>query len=169
MLERYYNRPILYDYVFSLLVLVLVFYLIKIEYLNIPNPEQSLQFASEVGIIGLTVSGFILTLLTILMTLKSGQILNEEKITNKSSTFKVFLASDLYLRSVTILRNGVLSLITICFFIFFMKLLFQKEIENCMFYLNITGLLIIATTFLRCFYVLNLIIKMHKKSANQSG
>lgn len=164
MLEKYYKRSILYDYCFSLLV-VLALYLLIDNNILIKQPDlcKSFDFSSDIGTVGLTVSGFILTLLTILMTLKSGQLVNEEELSQKSSPFKIFLASQLYMRSIEILRNGVLSLVTICFLIFFLKMLFQDQIKEDLFYINVIGLFIIITTFLRCFYVLNLILRMQKK------
>ena len=167
MVEIYYKRPILYDYIFSAIVVVTIFLLKENYILKKTDLNRSLEFASDIGTVGLTVSGFILTLLTILLTLKSGQIITDEKLTNHSSPFKIFLESPMYEKSVDILRNGVLSLIIICFIIFFLKLVFSIDAVEIIHYLSIVGLIIIITTFLRCFYVLDMILKMQKKSKKE--
>ena len=163
MLNIYYKRPILYDYFISILVIIILCLLRRYCIFEFPKIEKSLEFASDIAGVGLTISGFILTLLTILMTLKSGEIVSDEKpLKNSSSAFKIFLSSPLYLESVKILRNGVFSLLIICFLIYLNKLLFTLIYSEIIFFMNITCLILIVTTFFRCFYVLDLIGKMQK-------
>jgi membrane-associated HD superfamily phosphohydrolase len=162
LLEKYYNRPILYDYVVSLLSIGVLYILKKQEIISIPSGKFNFDFASDIGAIGLTVSGFILTLITILISFKSAQLSEEEKLKNNSNPFKIFLASNLYKSSVKILQKGVVSLIVISFLIFLSKLILINQSPDFIFYLNITGLIIILSTFLRCYYVLGLILKMQK-------
>ena len=165
LLEAYYKRPILYDYILAAVISIGAHLCIEGNVITAPNTENSLDFASDIGTAGLTISGFLLTLITILMTLKSNEIINgDNELSNDSPSFKIFLKSKLYVRSIEILINGVFSLVMICFIIFGIRMLFSKELEHIFFYLNIIGLLIILSTFLRCFYVLNLILKMQKNN-----
>ncbi|MAN28599.1 MAG: hypothetical protein CMH15_09600 [Mesonia sp.] len=164
MIESYFKRPILYDYIVAFIIIAII---LTIDYTNVIINNsiiiKSYDFSSDIGAIGLTISGFILTLVTILITLKSGQIISDEELKNDSSLFKIFLASNLYFKSLRILKNGVLSLIAICFLIYVLKLILTRSYYIILFYTNLVALLIIITTFLRCFYVLNLIMKMQKK------
>lgn len=160
ILDKYYKYPVFYDYLISIIIIFLLVILERKDIINIPEKKFSYEFASDIGAIGLTISGFILTLITILISFKSSQILGEEKLKNDSNTFKIFLASDLYKSSIKILQNGVISLIIISFVIFLTKLLYLDDISDYIFYLNIVGLVVILSTFLRCYYVLGLILKM---------
>ena len=164
MIESYFKRPILYDYIVAFIIIAII---LTIDYTNVIINNsiiiKSYDFSSDIGAIGLTISGFILTLVTILITLKSGQIISDEELKNDSSLFKIFLASNLYFKSLRILKNGVLSLIAICFLIYVLKLILTRSYYIILFYTNLVALLIIITTFLRCFYVWNLIMKMQKK------
>jgi hypothetical protein len=160
--DLYYNRPILYDYIIASIILLTLFLLVKYNFFQLPCSSKSSDFASDLGAIGLTVSGFILTLITILLTLKSGQLLTEEKLTNNSSPFKIFLSSKLYNRSVNILKHGVLSLVLISILLYILKLTLPSDFLLYIFYINILGLVIILATFLRCFYVIDLILKMQQ-------
>uniref|UniRef100_UPI0032177FFD hypothetical protein n=1 Tax=uncultured Draconibacterium sp. TaxID=1573823 RepID=UPI0032177FFD len=164
MQEEYFKRPILYDYLISLAIITVIIILEYLDKVEIPTYKISVDLASDIAAIGLTVSGFILTIVAILITLKSGQILSEEKLSNKSNAFKIFLASPLYGRSIDILKNGVISLIVISMILYFIKTGLNQSILKHIFYFNILGLLLIIGTFIRCFYVLGLIIKMQKKS-----
>jgi hypothetical protein len=128
-----------------------------------PDEEVIIDSSSDIGAIGLTISGFILTLLTIIITFRSGQILSNENLSNNSSPFRIFLASPLYKTSINILKYGVISLVSISFSILILKILIVHDYAELLFYINIIGLIIILMTFIRCFYILNLIIKMQNK------
>jgi hypothetical protein len=160
--DLYYDRPILYDYLIAFILLLVLFLLEKYNFFQLPCSSKSSDFASDLGAIGLTVSGFILTLITILLTLKSGQLLSEDKLTNKSSPFKIFLSSKMYNRSVDILKHGVLSLVLISILLYILKLTLPTDYLLYIFYINILGLVIILTTFLRCFYIIGLIMRMQQ-------
>lgn len=160
ILDHYFRRPLLYDYVISSLVLGTLFFLYQKRIILIPKAAASAEFSSDIATLGLTISGFILTLITILISFKSNQLSNEEKLTNNSSPFKIFLASIHYKTSIGILKNGVISLIVVSFTIYLALISLQAEQLICLFFFNILGLLIILATFFRCFYILDLVLKM---------
>lgn len=160
IIDRYFKRPVLYDYILSGLVVFLLIILESKGYFVLPSSEKTSLFSSDLGAIGFTVSGFILTLITILLTLRSGQIISQEKIDNVSSPFKIFLAGPLYNKSINILKLGVLSLVLISLLLYLLKLMIPSQLVHYLFYFNIVGLIIIFSTFVRCFHVLGLIMKM---------
>lgn len=161
--DKYYKKPIFYDYLISLVIVGILFFLNYKGVYYLPGGDKSGSLASDIGAIGLTVSGFILTIIAILVTLKSGQLLSGERLTNISSPFKIFLSSSLYDKAIEILKTGVVSLIIISVLIFIIKLIFVSSILKYIFYFNVVGLIIIVATFLRCFFVLGLIMKMQKE------
>jgi hypothetical protein len=160
MIDIYYKKPVLFDFIISAIVIGFVVSLDCYNLFKLPDSEKSSDFASDIGAIGLTISGFILTLITILISLKSGQVLLGEKLTNSSSPFKIFLASPLYVRSIDILKYGVFSLVLVSFAIFILKLALDVNHLKYIFYGNVLGLVIILMTFLRCFYVIGIIMQI---------
>lgn len=162
LIDVYYKRPILYDYIISFSIIAALFFLNSHNLFVLPCKQNSLDFASDIGAIGLTVSGFVLTLITILLTLKSGQLLSNESLTNESSPFKIFLSSKLYQQTICILKKGVYSLVFISMLLYTLKMTLNPSISQNIFFANIIGLFVILTTFLRCFYVLSLILKMQE-------
>lgn len=160
LIDRYFKKPILYDYLFSMLIIIVLIALNHYEIIEFPSGKLSVEFSSDIGAVGLTISGFVLTLITILLTLKSGQLLSNEELTEKSSPFKIFLASKMYSKSIRVLKKGVFSLVFISMLLYILRLGLNLIIQEYIFFINLIGLVIILSTFLRCFYVLSLILKM---------
>lgn len=160
LIDKYYKRPILYDYLFSFLIIIVLIILNNFGRISLPCNNISADFSSDIGAIGLTVAGFVLTLITILLTLKSGQLLSNDELTEESNPFKIFLSSKLYNKAITILKKGVFSLVFISMLLYILKIGLNILVQDYIFYFNLVGLIIILSTFLRCFYVLTLILKM---------
>lgn len=155
-LDIYYKRPLLYDLLINLIILTILFYLNKEGILKLDFDENS----TNVGSVGLTISGFILTLLTILLTLKSNSIIKPDPITSGSNSFQVFLASNLYKKSISILKTAVVILLIVSFITLATSVLAKSIYTEYGFYINTVCLLFILLTFLRCFHILNLIFDM---------
>ena len=162
ILEWYYKRPILIDYLISTVVIGLFFFVDEQLDLKILKKNIDNDISFDIGAIGLTVSGFILTLVTILITFKSGEILSDKHLDNDSNPFKIFLGSALYKKSIDILKYGVLSLVVVSISIFILKMFSGNIGAKYILGSNIMGIIIISTTFIRCFYVLNIILKMQE-------
>lgn len=157
ILDKYYKRPILYDIIISLVVILGIGFLQDRNYISLNFDSDS----NDISTIGLTVSGFILTLLSILLTLKSRSILDNEK--NYNNNFEVFLASNLYSKSIKILKKGVVILIFISLISLTIGTLMKDVYKDYGLYINIVCLLFIFLTFLRCFHILNLIFDMQNR------
>ena len=154
LLDRYYKRPVLYDILLNVLVICGLIGLERYDVFHFDFNEKS----NDIATIGLTIAGFILTLLTILLTLKSNSILSSEK--DELNAFEIFLASDLYSKSVAILKNGVIILIIVSFVTLGTGTLTNDIYKEFGLYINVVCLLFILLTFLRCFIILNLIFDM---------
>ena len=128
-LDIYYKRPILYDYLLSILIIIGFLTLEHKYHLYCIDVEKSASLSSDLGAIGLTISGFVLTLSTILITLKTNQILNNKELTNNSSPFEIFLSSPLYLKSIEILKHAVLSLVISSIALYLFKIILPSSKE----------------------------------------
>lgn len=72
MVDRYFERPLFYDYTVALL-LCGIFYFLKYKgMISLPTDETSLSTTTDLSTISLTLAGFVLTLLTVLVTFKTG-------------------------------------------------------------------------------------------------
>ena len=132
------------------------------NFINLPKIDRSLSITSDLSNVGLTSAGFILTLLTVLITFKSSSKITKENYTNNNSLFELFFTSDLYFLTVKILKNCIKSLIFISVFGYCLKIgLTQNKLQFTFFY-NIFGLTIISLTLWRCLLILTKILKMQE-------
>lgn len=162
ILDKYFRRPVLYDYLISIIVGALLYLLFYKGLFNLPNDDRSLSMTTDLANVGLTSAGFILTLLTVLITFKSSSSISKNEYSEDDSLFNLFFASDLYFITVRILKNAIKSLILFSVLGFALKLGIPKECLKYVFFYNVFGLIIIALTLYRCLLVLTKVLKMQK-------
>lgn len=96
MLDLYFKKPLLWDYIFSI-ILIIIFYFLNLKgYVTIPQENYLIGIISDLSNISLTSGGFILTLLTVLITFKSSKNYTNQSLENFENTFDLFFASNLY-------------------------------------------------------------------------
>jgi len=162
ILDKYFKRPILYDYLLSLIVAIILFVIYNKEIINLPKNERTISMTSDLANVGLTSAGFILTLLTVLITFKSSTKINKDNYKNDDSLFDLFFASDLYFTTVRILKNCIKSLILISVIGYSLKLGMPKDYLKYVFFYNVFGLIIISLTLYRCLLILTKVLKMQE-------
>tara|TARA_B100000378_G_scaffold276363_1_gene274153 strand:- start:15446 stop:15940 length:495 start_codon:yes stop_codon:yes gene_type:complete len=163
ILDYYFKRPLFYDYLISIIVIVVVYYSKYYFCFPFPKLERSITISSDLANVAFTVAGFILTLLTLLITFKSSSKISKESYSYDETVFNMFFVSNLYFETIKILKNCIKSLIVIAFIGYSLKLGLSKEIINYIFYYNIFALCIIVLTLYRCLLILNKILKMQEK------
>lgn len=162
IIDIYYRYSILLDILFCAGICSSIkFYEIKNSLLiNYKIYDRAL--CSDLGSIGLTIGGFLLTISTILISFKITALYDNSELKNDSSAFKIFISSPLYFKTVSFLNKSVLILVILSLCNYFFKIIIKSEYNYLLFYLNMCTIFIILTTFSRCLYVLNLVIKMQK-------
>ena len=163
MLDKYFLRPLFWDYTIAIILTFLVFFLCTKNIISIPKESYYLPIATDLTNISLTSSGFILTLLTVFLTFKSGSDINKNNFTNATSTFQLFFASSLYFETVKHLKNCIKSLIFISIVGFSLKLGLAENYRNALYFYNYIGLAIIVLTLWRCLIILTKILQMQQK------
>lgn len=162
ILDKYFKQPLFWDYLISLSITVIFIALYKYNSINLPKIDRSISITSDLSNVGLTSAGFILTLLTVLITFKSGTKITKENYTDNNTIFELFFASNLYFQTIKILKNCIKSLIFISVFGYCLKIgLTQNKLQFTFFY-NIFGLTIITLTLWRCLLILAKILKMQE-------
>ena len=127
----------------------------------IPTKEESYEFTGEVTTIALTMVGFILTILTLLITFKDNN--NTAQATEKSS-FRTFFDTPYYSQTVKHLQNCIKSIITVAGIGFIIKL-FSSEIYRIYFYFyNIFAIVIIVLSVGRCLLMLSQILDLQNSN-----
>jgi len=68
MIDKYFKRPVFWDYFFAIILSTLVTILWKNDALGVPKEEYLYSTVSDLSTISLTMAGFFLTLLTVLIS-----------------------------------------------------------------------------------------------------
>jgi hypothetical protein len=160
ILDLYFRRPVLIDYILGLSASAALYLIWFNTCFDIPSGERLTAMTSDLSNIGLTSCGFILTLLTVLITFKSTVGINKKDYSNDNSLFQLFFVSDLYFITVRILKNCIKSLIVTSVFGYAFKLGLPKEDLHYLFYFNSFVLIIITLTLYRCLLILTKILNM---------
>lgn len=162
ILDKYFKQPIFWDYLVSTILTIIFVVITNYNIINFPKIDRSISITSDLSNVGLTSAGFILTLLTVLITFKSNVKISKENYTENDSIFELFFASDLYSLTVKILKNCIKSLIFISVFGYILKIGLPQDKLKLTFFYNIFGLSIIAMTLWRCLLILTKILKMQE-------
>lgn len=159
ILDEYFNRPIFWDYLVASVVTFSILMLFYSSFICTPKEEYIHAMSSDLANVGLTSAGFILTLLTVLITFKSGSSVSKQNL-QESSTFELFFETGLYKETVKHLKNCIKSLIFVSLIGYCMKLGLPKKEYSLLYFYNIFGLAIIVLTLFRCLLILTKILRL---------
>lgn len=169
LLNKYFQRPLFWDYFICLLILTISVYLNKEQILDLPGANDSISVTTDVTTISLTLSGFILTLLTVLITFKSGSHIKKIEPENSETIFNLFFASPYYFETVKHLKNCIKSLIFIAVVGFCIKLFLNQNLKSYSFFFNEIGLTIIILSVWRCLLILSKILDFQKEEYEKTN
>ncbi|QHS55558.1 hypothetical protein GWR56_08385 [Mucilaginibacter sp. 14171R-50] len=161
-MNQYFRRPLICDYTIGLTLCTVCFYFYRSSYISLPKEQFTVSTASDLSTIALTLAGFILTLLTVLITFKSGSTIKKDTNIDEETVFEIFFATDLYFETVKHLKNCVKSLTVISVIGYSLKLFLNEGSQKFIYFFNILGLVIIALTLWRSLLILTRIINLQK-------
>lgn len=162
MLDKYFKHPVVWDYMIAAGIVSIVFKLVILGYLNVPTEDHLYSTVSDMSTVGLTMAGFILTLLTVLISFKSTNKVNADDIGEDDKVFDIFFASKLYFSTVEILKNAIKSLTIVSLSGYTLKLFLKSTNNNILYFFCIAGATIILLTVWRCILILTRIIKIQE-------
>ena len=167
LLNIYFKAPIIIDYILSIILFLIIFLLQKKIKFGIPSNEIILSVISDLSNVSLTITGFILTLLTLLITFKSSLKLKIEDVTNDDSKFDIFFASELYFETNKHLKNAMKSLLFIAIIGYAIKLISISN-EFIIYFFSVIMLVVLILTLLRCLLILNLILNYQRNNKSKN-
>lgn len=168
ILNKYFRRPLFWDYSLCFIICILSIYLYRKNKIILPTASESISVTTDVTTISLTLSGFILTLLTVLITFKSGSNIKKIENENSETVFNLFFASSYYFETIKHLKNCIKSLIFIAVIGFGIKLFINQNFRIYAFFFNEIGLTIIILTIWRCLLILNKILDFQKEENDKT-
>lgn len=158
MINKYFNRPILYDYLIAITITFISFLVYKrLEYV-LPKMDTLLALATDLSTVSLTFAGFVLTLLTVIITFKlSAKVPVNTDDNENISLFDLFFSTALYPMTVRLLKGCIKSLGFISLLGYTLKLFLPDEFRIYLFAFDVIALVAITLTFIRSLLILGLI------------
>lgn len=163
MLDIYFKRPLLWDYALAGIFSGSLFLLFWNGMMILPENDHTVSITSDLSNVALTLAGFILTLLTVLITFKSGSIVKKDNENNKHSVFELFFASGLYFQTIKHLKNCIKSLLLMATIGYSLKLGLSSNSYQYLYFFNVFSLIITILTLWRSLLILTKILKMQKE------
>jgi hypothetical protein len=164
IIDYYFRNPILIDYSIAIGAATGIFWVWDKYNISLPKIDQSISVLTDLTTISLTLAGFILTLLTVLITFKSGSKAEKLEVDSNEPLFDMFFATGLYFETVRHLKNCIKSLIFIGFVGFTLKLGVLIFIQTEIFYFNAFSIIIILLSAYRCLLILGTVLNLQKSS-----
>lgn len=127
ILDKYFTKPVFWDFCISIAITLFVFYSITNGWIQLPKVADTYSLTGDLTNIALTLAGFILTILTVLITFKDNSTSRGES--NDQTAFGRFFASDFYYETIKHLKNCIKEIISIASVGFLLSYLYQKFID----------------------------------------
>lgn len=158
IIDYYFRVPILLDYVIGFIVLGFLFLILPV----LPGNEKIVKIISDITNSSFTVSGFVLTILTIIITLK-GRSSKKENIKEYDSAMELFLHTPLFQKTVGYLKNCLKSLLLISVMGYIIKILDGLVESQVIFGFAIIFLVVLSMTLFRCMLILGKILRLQNQ------
>lgn len=158
LLDYYFRNTLLYDILIGIIVCI-TYYTIysKEEILTPPSDEDIKDIASETITIILTITGFVLTFLTIIITFKENVKKEQVFDCNSPDIQNIFYNSKLYPETVKHIKNTVKSLIISCVIIY-MTRLFLYQNHEIIYFSTLYGISILIVSIVKSLFIINKVI-----------
>lgn len=164
MIDKYFIRPVFWDYFLGISISGIIIFLLRKFEFQVPKEETILSTVSDLSTVALTLSGFILTLLTVLISFKSTAKSKKDLNIESDTVYEIFYSTDLYFETVRHLKNAIISLTLISILGYSLKLTLGPQFYIILFTFNLVSLIVIFLTLWRCLLILSKIIKIQKEN-----
>ncbi|QHS56937.1 hypothetical protein GWR56_15795 [Mucilaginibacter sp. 14171R-50] len=162
MVDWYFKRALLVDYFISAVVSGIAYCFYYRYNFAIPENEVLLSLTGDLSTISLTFAGFILTLLTILITFKTTAHIPTDENQHLIPLFDIFFYTPLYFTTITLLKNAIKSLIVIAMIGYVLKLVLHSTTIRYLIFFDIVSICVITLTLWRNLTILTLIMALQR-------
>lgn len=163
-IDIYLRRPILVDLGIVLLAVGLIV-LMEVKYsINLPALEKVKGLSNEIGGASITIAGFVLTILALLITFKHDY---REMDSGTETRMSIFFNSPLYFKAVKLYKDAVIVLVVIFVLLLSLQFFESEKIQSGFKYFSLSSLILTAITFIRCIFILSLVIKLQEEKDSE--
>ena len=160
LLNKYFKSPVIYDFIIALSMTLTVVVLIQFEYYSYPETKLVSKLCSDFSNISLTLSGLVLTIITILISFKESRSIERKDDQQQKSKFHLFFDSKLYIETVRHFKNCMKVLVLISIFGYASQLIFAGKNSKYLLFIVVPILVVVSLTIWRSLLVLTKILKI---------
>lgn len=154
------------DYVLTIIFSGILYKWLLGYYVGVPSFDRVMDLASETVTILLTLSGFILTFLTVLISLRIDAGDKTKKPENELSIIEKFCHSGLYFDTTSIFKNSIKSTVTAAILIYIIRMFAGQVNPGFIFVVTIGGIIIMIMTIMRSLWILGKILDMQNNHSD---
>jgi hypothetical protein len=162
-MDQYFKRPLLWDLMITGVLIGLAFVMIKRQLIVVPSQTELLNFNTNLFGAAFSSAGFILTILTILITFKNSHP-KAKGGTQDAPVFELFFSTGLYHRTVSLLRNCIWELFAVCAITALTRLGVCVFLPVNIYMVNLASTLLILLSLVRCLIILSKVMALQKDS-----
>ena len=162
-MDQYFKKPLFWDLAISAGFALLAYVLIRRQFLIIPLQSELVDFNTTLLGAAFSSAGFILTILTILITFKTSHP-KRRTDAQDTSVFDLFFSTGFYHRTVFLLRNCIWELFAVCVALVFTRLCWTMFLSSFIYLMNLASTLLILLSLVRCLIILSKIMVLQKDS-----
>jgi hypothetical protein len=162
VIDIYFKSPLSWDCIIGFLLATGAWRLTYDKIIEVPTNEFILSSISDIANVSFSSTGFILTILTVLITFKAGSS-KKNKIENYDSALDFFFQTSLYGQTTYHLKNCIKSLVLLGLVGYIFKIIAPKYLIEYLFYFSVFSLFILALTLMRCLLILNRVLALQNK------
>lgn len=159
LIDRYFKTPLMWDCLFGFLITGLFYMSIHLCILKYPKLDLTLNILTDISNTSFTSTGFVLTILTVLITFKANSK-KKDKIEEYESALDLFFQTPLYSKTTNHLKNCIKSLILIAIICYLAKMIIPVLYTGYLFYCAVFCLAMLSFTLIRCMLILNRVLKL---------
>ena len=163
--DIFFARPYLFDVLTAIILEILAYYLDKYGLIDVSKVLNQDKILEQLGTSVITIAGFVLTILTIVVTFKNSEdskktIVRRRYHKRPANKVTLFFSSKLYFKTVRVLHQSVFGLTLIFILFITIELISNSICGTYKFYFIVFGLIVSILIFLRCILTLSLIIEL---------
>lgn len=166
IVDIYFRKPVLYDLVLGVVFSTAMVFLKWRNFITLPKSDIMLSVVSDLCTVALTLAGFILTLLTVLVSFKSTVKSSRDLKLDSDSLFDIFFSTSLYFDTVMHLKNAIICLSAISVSGYGLKLALPEGVYIYLFCFCCFTLVVILMTLWRCLMILSKVVELQKHAAD---
>ncbi|MBV6484314.1 MAG: hypothetical protein KFKLKKLM_00810 [Flavobacteriales bacterium] len=160
ILDVYLKHPFLYDLLLSIISSASIWFLTIKGYVNFESSEIIQSINTDLISVTISLAGFILASLTIIVTFKDSVDAKGKLIEDAETGKDLFFSSGSYFTSVKIFYQSAIILL-LMFLLLSLSKLIKLDIDNLFYSLfSVICIVIITLTVLRSLYLLIMVIKL---------